>query len=101
MGDPGRTPPERNPSTVTPALGKFRLFRLSRGQTVARVGLGDCGTCCPPGTPSLAVLPPKDVSGSLTAVPTAKLLDWLSDRVAPGGQRPEPRQARKADEWSG
>ena len=79
--------------TLAQPLGNSGFAACSLGKIPARVGLGDSGTMLPAWDAELAVLPPKGVSGRLTAVATAKLLDWLSAKAAaPARQRPAPKE---------
>ena len=96
VGDPGRTAAQRNPGHLDPALGESG-FAACSVEVAAASGWAIAARCCPPGTPTCRV-PPKGVSGSLTAVPTAKLLDWLAAKAA--GPNPGPAPKSKADDWS-
>ena len=63
------------------------------------------GTVLPAWDAELSVVPPKGHTGSLTAVPTEKLVGWLSDSLSAkgGGQGPAaPANAPKAKpaDWS-
>jgi outer membrane protein assembly factor BamB len=85
--------------TLSQPLGNSGFAACSLGKISARVELGDSGTMLPAWDADLSVLPPKGVSGRLTAVATAKLLDWLSAKAAAPAPNGLPRKS-KADDWS-
>ena len=71
-----------------------------------RVPLTDVGTSLPVWDAELTIMPPKGAGGVLTAVPTDKLLGWLSDRSStpkqpkttqPDGPRPKAAPAEWAE----
>jgi outer membrane protein assembly factor BamB len=72
--------------------------------------LVDTGTTLPAWDAELAIVPPKGLAGPLAAVPTAKLLAWMTDRgaaqVAAAKVRagdPKPKLPEWADDktWAG
>jgi outer membrane protein assembly factor BamB len=88
--------------TLTRPLGESGFVAYCVESPSARIRLSDVGTALPAWDAELTIVPPKGVSGSLTAVPTGKLLDWLGEKAAEAGG-PEtlakiPRT--KAADWS-
>jgi len=88
--------------TVTRPLGESGWVAYNAAAPSARIRLSDVGTALPAWDAELTILPPKGVAGSLTAVPTAKLLDWLAEKAAAaGGPKLLPKVPRtKAADWS-
>jgi outer membrane protein assembly factor BamB len=77
--------------TIGRPLGGAGFVAYSAQPQVGKVPLIDQGTALPAWDAELTVMPPRGVGGNLTAVPTAKLLDWLAGRIAPAGPPPAPR----------
>ena len=88
--------------TLTRPLGESGFVAYSAESPSARIRFGDGGTTLPAWDAEVTVLPPKGVSGSLTAVPTAKLLDWLAAQAGGvGGPKTLAKLPRtKAADWS-
>ena len=88
--------------TLPQPLGGSGFAACSVQKPSARVELNQSGTMPPAWDADLCVLPPKNVAGKLTAVPTAKLLDWFSASVA--AQANPAKNAlnlpKKAADWS-
>jgi outer membrane protein assembly factor BamB len=89
--------------TLTRPLGNCGFAACSMEKESARFAFTDSGTGLPAWDAELAVVPPKGVSGSLTAMPTAKLLDWAAGKAVP----PKPAAKgianvakNKPDDWA-
>jgi outer membrane protein assembly factor BamB len=96
--------------TLTHPLGACGFAACSAEAQNARVQLVDTGTTLPAWDAELAIVPPKGLGGPLTAVPTAKLLAWMTDRVAAQAAaakvragEPKPKLPEWADDktWAG
>jgi hypothetical protein len=86
--------------TLTRPLGASGFAACAVDKPSPRLPLSDSGTSLPVWDADLCVLPPKSASGSLTAVPTAKFVEWLADKAAqpskPAPNAPKPQ----APEWA-
>jgi outer membrane protein assembly factor BamB len=69
-------------ATLGQPLGASGFFACPVDKPSVQIPLTECGTSLLAWDANLCVLPPKDASGRLTAVPTGKLQHWFSDRVA-------------------
>jgi len=75
--------------TLRNPLGGCSLTACAADGTGARVVMNEQSTMLPAWDSDLVVMPPKAVSGMLTAVPVDQLLTWLAVRSAPP-PKPDP-----------
>jgi len=85
--------------TLERALGGTGFSALSNDPQPARFTLSDAGTSLPVWDGELAVMPPKALSGALTAVPTAKLVPWLAEEF-PAPTDPKARAKSGMADWT-
>jgi len=89
--------------TLSRPLGGTGFTACSVEAPSARIPLNDGGTGLPAWDAELSIVPPKNVSGSLTAVPTVKLLAWFSERAAAQkatAKAPPNAPKTKGGDWS-
>jgi outer membrane protein assembly factor BamB len=86
--------------TLTRPLGASGFGATAVDRPSPRISLSDSGTSLPVWDAELCVLPPKGHSGSLTAAPTAKVLEWLAERAAQAS-KPAPKAPKApSSDWS-
>jgi outer membrane protein assembly factor BamB len=92
--------------TLTRPLGASGFAASAIDKLSAKIPLSDQGTSLPVWDAELCVLPPKGAAGSLTAVPTAKLVAYLAEKAAqpskpaPGAQKPPGNEWSELKSWA-
>jgi outer membrane protein assembly factor BamB len=87
--------------TLDRPLGRSGFAALSSDPKPAQFKLTDTGTALPVWDADLAVMPPKALSGALTAVPMARLLPWLTEKFpSPTGQSIRSPSRSRAVDWA-
>jgi hypothetical protein len=67
--------------TLSRPLGESGFAVAAVDKPSLRIPLSAAGTSLPAWNAELCVMPPRNIAGSLTAVPTAKVLEWLADKA--------------------
>ncbi|MFH0938269.1 MAG: PQQ-binding-like beta-propeller repeat protein [Planctomycetota bacterium] len=75
--------------TLNRPFDSANFLAVDADQQSVRFKLNETGTSLPVWDSELAVMPPKALSGGLTAVPTAKLLTWLAGKFP---VEPDPKK---------
>ncbi|MBM4035976.1 MAG: hypothetical protein FJ291_29930 [Planctomycetes bacterium] len=100
----GRRLTETQDNLMRPLGGSgFSTYRAdaAKRDESARVPLMDAAcTTLPAWDAELAVMPPKGVSGGLTAVPTAKLFAWLAEAGEQKAKPPTAPKSKPGGDWS-